>query len=173
MSAPRTTLQRKLVTAMMLTSTAVLILVGAALVAHDVTSYRRFLVRHLVTRAAILAANSSAALAFRNPDDAAQVLLALRTDPAMLAAALYDDQGQLFATYPANPAAGMVPSRPDAIGHHFTASQLRVVQPVVEDGKRLGTLYLCSGLRELDERTEKRAGHCLRRQDQHLAPVRA
>jgi signal transduction histidine kinase len=152
MKAPRTTIRRKLVTAMMLTSTAVLLLVGAVFVAHDFGSFRRFLVQTLVTRANILAANSTAALAFRNPEDAVQVLHALKTDPSMIAAALYDEQGRLFATYPASVSPGAVPPAPDSSGHRFEDSHLIVSEPVVENGRRLGTLYLKAGLQELDDR---------------------
>ena len=152
MSAPRTTLQRKLVTAMMTTSTAVLVLVGAILVAHDVTSFRRFLVEMLVTRANILASNCSASLAFQNPDDASQVLRSIRNDPNMVAAALYDESGRLFAFFPENAPGGTIPTLPGTIGHRFAAHHLMVFQPVVEDGRRLGTIYLYSGLRALDQR---------------------
>jgi len=152
MKPARTTIQRKLVTAMMLTSTTVLLLVGAVFVVHDVVSFRRLLVQTLVTRANILAANSTAALAFRNSDDASQVLGALKTDPSMIAAALYDQQGRLFATYPPNASPGVVPPTAGPAGHRFGKGSLVVSQPVVEDGRRLGTLYLKSDLGQLDER---------------------
>ena len=152
MKAPRTTIRRKLVTAMMLTSTTVLLLVGAVFVAHDVVSFRRLLVQALVTRANILAANSTAALAFRNPEDAGQILAALKTDPRMIAAALYDQEGRLFATYPTSVPPGTVPRASGPIGHRFEKSDLVVSQPVAEEGQPLGTLYLKSDLKELDDR---------------------
>jgi signal transduction histidine kinase len=151
-SAQRTTIKRKLVTAMMLTSTTVLLLVGAVFVGHDVVSFRRLVVQALITRANILAANSTAALAFRNTDDAGQVLGALKADPRMIAAALYDEEGRLFATYPTAVSPGTVPAASGPIGHRIEKSDLVVSQPVVEDGRRLGTLYLKSDLRQLDER---------------------
>ena len=152
MKTPRTTIRRKLVTAMMLTSTTVLLLVGAVFIAHDVVSFRRLLVQALVTRANILAANSTAALAFRNPEDAGQILAALKTDPRMIAAALYDKEGRLFATYPASIPPGVVPPASGPIGHRFEKSDLVVSQPVAEEGQSLGTLYLKSDLQELDDR---------------------
>jgi signal transduction histidine kinase len=152
MKAPRTTIRRKLVTAMMLTSTTVLLLVGAVFVAHDVVSFRRLLVQALVTRANILAANSTAALAFRNPEDAGQILAALKTDPRMIAAALYDQEGRLFATYPTSVLPGTVPPASGPIGHRFEKSNLVVSQPVAEEGQPLGTLYLKSDLKELNDR---------------------
>ena len=82
MRTPRTTIRRKLILAIMLTSTTALALAGTALTIHEVTSLRALLARELATRAAILAANSTAALAFQNPEDASQVLAGLRTDPS-------------------------------------------------------------------------------------------
>ena len=138
----RTTIRHKLVVAMMLTSVTVLVLAGAALVVFDIVSFRRALVRTLLTRAQILAANSSAALAFQNPDDADQVLGALKSDPSIMAAALYDRRGQMLAAYP-NPAA----APPQLLlgpagGHAFETSSLMVHEPVVEGGRWLGTLYI-------------------------------
>src|SRR6185295_8484547 len=152
MKTPRKTIQGKLVTAMMLTSTAVLLLVGVVFVSHDFSSFRRFLVQTLETRAGILAGNSTAALAFQNHEDAGQVLDALKTDPSVVAAALYDQEGRLFATYPARIGPGDVPAVPGPIGHRFEASHLVVSAAVVEEGRPLGTLYLKSGLEELDAR---------------------
>ena len=152
MKTPRKTIQGKLVTAMMLTSTAVLLLVGVVFVSHDFSSFRRFLVQTLETRAGILAGNSTAALAFQNHEDAGQVLDALKTDPSVVAAALYDQEGRLFATYPARIGPGDVPAVPGPIGHRFEASHLVVSAAVVEEGRPLGTLYLKSGLQELDAR---------------------
>jgi PAS domain S-box-containing protein len=152
MKTPRTTIQRKLVTAIMVTSTTVLLLVSAVFVAQEVVSFRRFLVRAIITRADMLAANSTASLAFRNPDDAVQVLGVLKADPHMVAAALYDHRGRLFATYPATVPPGVVPDAPGPRGHRFEKSHLVVFEPVVEDGRPLGTIYLKSDLRALDER---------------------
>ncbi|HYQ89969.1 MAG TPA: ATP-binding protein [Candidatus Binatia bacterium] len=152
MSTPRTTLRRKLITSMMLTSTSVLLLAGAVFVGHDVVSVRRLLVDTIVTRANMLAANSTAALAFQNPDDAGQVLDALKADPRTISAALYDQDGRLFATYPRSGSPALVPQEAGPIGHRFESSALAVSQPVVVDGRRIGTIYLKAGLGLISER---------------------
>jgi signal transduction histidine kinase len=151
--APRTSIQQKLVTAMMLTSTTVLVLTGVALVLYDIASFRQFLGRSLTTRAEILAANSTAALAFDNRDDARQVLAALKSDPSTVMAALYDQQGRLFATYPVEMPQLAPPTVPRGRrGVWFEPSAVVVHQPVVEEGRLLGTLYLKSDLRVLTGR---------------------
>jgi len=151
MNSPRTTIQRKLVLAIMMTSTTVLVLTGAVLVAREAVSLRSLIHTELSTRAGILAANSTAALAFRNPEDARQVLAALRTDPSVVAAALYDDRNSLFATYPDGAAPPLVPRAPGTPGSVSDKEHLAVYQRVVEGGNRLGLLYIKTDLRELEQ----------------------
>jgi signal transduction histidine kinase len=139
-------------TSMVLTSTVVLLLAGGVLMVGDAVSVRRALVQTLTTRAQILAANSTAALAFRNPEDAAQVLDALGTDPNMVAGALYDEHGRLFATFPRSAQSPLVPSSAPGHGHRFEKDCLVLYQPVLQEGRILGTLYLRCGLRELSDR---------------------
>jgi len=148
-NAPRTGIRRKLITAMMLTSTTVLVLTGAALIIYDVASSRQSLTRSLATRAEILAANSTAALAFDNRDDATQTLAALKSDPSTVVAALYDMHGELFAIYPADAPPASFPTAPSRRGSWFEHSTVVAHQPVVEEGRALGTLYLKSDLRVL------------------------
>jgi signal transduction histidine kinase len=152
MRAPRTSIRQKLVTAMMLTSTTVLVLTGAALILYDVASFRQSLARSLTTRAQILAANSTAALAFDNRDDATQILAALKSDPSVVGAALYDQQGGLFATYSPEGSSAALLNAPRRHGSWFEPGAVVVHQPVVEDGRALGTLYLKSDLRALTSR---------------------
>ena len=137
---------------MMLTSTTVLVLTGVALVLYDVASFRQSLARSLVTRADILAANSTAALAFENRDDATQVLAALKSDPSTVLAVLYDQQGRRFATYPAEALTSAPATAPGGRGSWFEPSAVVVHQPVLEAGRVLGTLYLRSDLRALTGR---------------------
>ena len=145
-------IRRKLVAGMMLTSTTALVLTGATLVVWDSVSVRRTLVQTLATRAEMLAANSTAALAFQNSDDATQVLAALGADPHMEAAALYDEAGRLFATYPSGEDARLMSPTEVGIGHRFEDDHLVLARPVIEGGRMLGTLCLQSDLRALTDR---------------------
>jgi len=157
MKAPRTTIQRKLVLAIMLTSTTALVLTGAVLIAREASSLRQLVQRELATRGGILAANSTAALAFQNPEDASQVLAALKTDPSVIAAALYDEQGELFATYPKDAAPSVLPGKFGGAAHRVEEGHLTVRQPVLEETRLLGSLYIKTDLRELDERVRAHA----------------
>jgi len=149
MKDTHTTIKRKLVILTMLTSTTVLLLSGGAILLYNARSFPASLAASLGTRAAILAANSTAALVFDNPDDARQVLAALKTDPRTVAAALYDSHGRLFATYPAVPPRGAIAERPLPMGDRFDPTSIIVTQPVMVDGKKLGTISVRSDLSQL------------------------
>ena len=135
-------IRRKLTIVILLTSTAVLLLTCAAFVAYEVIAFRKDLAEHLTTLAQITAENITAALTFQNQSDADKVLSALRIERSVVAAGLYNKDGELVTSYPTNQPAGAFPSKPEKDGHRFAQSHLLLFQPVIEDGKRLGTLYL-------------------------------
>src|SRR2546426_522416 len=95
-----TPIRQKLMTIMLLTSGLVLLLTCAAFLGYEFLTFRGAAIRELSTVGQILAANSTAALAFQNPDDAREVLAALKAEPRILAATLYDADGRVFAVYP-------------------------------------------------------------------------
>src|SRR5882724_3416722 len=101
MSFKDTPIQRKLMTMLLLTSGAVLLLTCAAFFAYEFLTFRQAMVRQLSTLAEVIAANSTAALAFENPDDAKEILSSLKAERHIVSAALYDKDGKLFSKYPA------------------------------------------------------------------------
>ena len=133
--------RRTLIAALLLTSGAAMLTSAVAFCAYDFLTYRQATLRNLGTLGAAIAANSTAALAFDNPDDAREVLSAFRAESHVVAAGLYARSGKLFASYPAEGA--KLPaelSAPD--GYRFEHGQLIGVQPVVQGDHRMGTLYL-------------------------------
>ena len=139
-------------TVMLLTCSAVLLLTCAGFIAYEVITLRKGMVQGLTTRAEIIAANSSAALAFDTPSDAADVLAALETDPRMVAACIYDNQGRIFAVFPRRASTAAFPSAPGKSGHQFGSEQLEVFSPIVQGNRTLGTVYIKSDLSALSDR---------------------
>src|SRR5829696_6204931 len=92
-------IRRKLMAIMLLTSGLALLLTCVTFLVYEILTFRRTAVRELSVLGHIVAANTTASLAFQNPDDAREVLAALRAEPQILAAALYDADGQVFAMY--------------------------------------------------------------------------
>lgn len=82
-------------------STALALLVACvALVVYDQTSYRTELERNLLSQARIIGNNSTAALEFDHEATGIEVLSALKANPSIVAARLYNAQGKVFARYP-------------------------------------------------------------------------
>jgi hypothetical protein len=102
MLAATTPLRAKLMAGMLLVGSTVLFLTAAAFATYEFLSFRRSLVEQITTLGGVVAANSTAALAFDNEDDARETLAALRAEPQIVAAALFDASGRLFARYPAD-----------------------------------------------------------------------
>src|SRR3989442_1031929 len=101
-------IQQKLTAMLVLISGLVLLLTAAAFAGYQYWSLRQRTLDALSLRARIIAANSTASLAFANEADARELLSALRVDPHMVAAVLYDKRGHVFAAYPANVAGDAV-----------------------------------------------------------------
>jgi uncharacterized membrane protein affecting hemolysin expression len=98
-------IRNQLVRMGLLTSGAVLLLTVAALFAYETFTFRQTLREQLDILSKAIATNSTAALAFSNREDAEEVLQAFAADPHIVAAALYDRDGALFAFYPSGGAA--------------------------------------------------------------------
>ncbi len=145
-------IKRKLTAILLLISGLVLLLTSAAFVTYQVVTFRQRMRDNMATRARILAANSTAALAFANEADATEILAALQYDPHMVAAALYGQDGRVFATYPAGAAAGLIPAAPQSDGYRFEGGRLVGFTPVAQgENRRLGTLYIASDTKAVSD----------------------
>src|SRR3954463_3947803 len=143
-------IQRKLTAMFLLISGLVLLLTSAAFIGYQRISLRQSTRNSLSTLGRIIAANSTASLAFANEADAREILSALKTEPHIVAAALYDRNGNLFARYPAELPLDGLPRAPGSDGYRFDQGHLIGFQPVAEAAsQRLGTLYLDSDLKAL------------------------
>ncbi len=140
-------IKQKLTAMLVLISALVLLLTSAAFAGYQYWSLRLATREALAVRGRIIAANSTASLAFANDADAREILSALRTDQHIVAAVLYDKSGHVFAAYPVGAAPDVVPTAPGPDGYRFERGLLIGFQPVEESGsRRLGTLYLASDL---------------------------
>jgi signal transduction histidine kinase len=141
-------IKQKLTAMLLVISGLVLLLTSAAFVAYQVVAIRQTTLKSLSTLGRVIAANSTASLAFANAADAREILSALRADPHVVAAALYDKDGRLFARYPADLLADVLPATPARDGYRFQRGSVIGLEPVAEVGKpRLGTLYLQSDMK--------------------------
>jgi len=145
-------IRRKLMLLTMIISGVVVLLTCVAFVVYEVYTFRESIVQKISTLSGVIADNSTAALAFDSPDDAKEILSALKAEPHIMAACIYDAEGEIFSEYHATKDVIAFPFRPDSAGHRFNSNYLENFQPITQGKKRLGTLYLRSDLTEMYDR---------------------
>jgi signal transduction histidine kinase/ActR/RegA family two-component response regulator len=118
---------------------AALIVAGALAGVFADDLYRAQKAREVTLQARVVAASVSAALAFDDRAMEAQFIGALRANPEIDFAGIYDEQGQLVASY----------LRPDA---SRAAQKVTVTVPVVQAGSRLGSVRLVAELEPVARR---------------------
>ncbi len=135
-------IQRKLMRVIVLISVIVLLVTCAIFFVYEFFSFKQRTIEKLSTIGKIISANSTAALAFDNPKDANEILAALKTEPHIVAACLYDKQGKLFSQYINSSSVNVFPPKSESEGYHFEDSHIEGFQFVVQGNNRLGTLYI-------------------------------
>lgn len=142
-------IRAKLMLIGMATSLCSLLLAAAAFVLVDRYRDRKGLVEDVSTIARLVADRSTAALAFDDPGLAAENLAALRIKPSVVAACTYAGDGSVFAEYRSGREEYRFPRAEDGPSHRFEEGHLSLFEPVVLDGKRIGTVHVRASLREL------------------------
>jgi signal transduction histidine kinase len=150
-------IRHKLIAIIMLTSSAALLVASAAFVVNEVVLHRQAMRREITTIAQILATNSTAALTFGDQKSAGETLAMLTSEQHIIAAAVYDDEGRIFASYTPGGRGRRLPPAPERDGARFEDSHLRLFHGVFLDGNRLGTVYLMSDLDEMYSRLRRYA----------------
>jgi signal transduction histidine kinase/ActR/RegA family two-component response regulator len=149
---PATPIRRKLMRMLLLTSGIVIVFTCAMFVTYEVVTFKQTIARQLDILGKAIAQNSTAALAFQNPDDARVVLSAFKADPHIVSAALYQKSGELFAAYPEGIARKSLPDRVEANGYRFEDGHVIGFEPVKLNDEVLGTLFVKSDLSAIDQR---------------------
>lgn len=147
----RMSIQWKLKGVILFISGISVFLVFSGFLVYEYVTFRERLANDLVSKADIIAGNSNAALTFRDSTDASEVLRSLATQEDILGAAIYDEDGRIFASYRRD-TAWSLPERPHATGWVFGEEELSVSQPVQLNGSTIGTIYVAQSLDVLSRR---------------------
>ena len=145
-------IRRRLTLIVLAVCGVVLVLSCVALFAFERFDFRRALARDAVVMADIIGGNSRAALAFDDEAAAREVLRALQSESHIVAAGLYSFSGTLFAEYVRPGAQVQFPKQPGADGRRFEDDRLVVSRAVIQNGRRIGTVYLQTDLDGIDHR---------------------
>jgi signal transduction histidine kinase/ActR/RegA family two-component response regulator len=115
---------------------------AGALLTYEIGEHRRSGVADALTQASILARSAAPALRFEDPVAAAADLAVLESLERVLVGAIYDVEGAPFATYRRAGSDAEVPAAAVQEGPRISGTMLTVSYPVLENGERLGSVYL-------------------------------
>jgi PAS domain S-box-containing protein len=152
-------IKRKLTVIIMLTCCVALIVACAAILFFEHAGTKQVLKHNTQVMANVIGANSSAALSFKDKNAARETLAALRAEPYVLSACLYDRNGQVFATYVREGTKETAPPPPVGDeGLTFGATALNLFHKITFDGEVIGTVLIQSDLRLIRERLQTYLG---------------
>jgi len=147
-----TPIKRKLMLVILLTNGFVLLLMGSALITYELVTFRHSLATNMGVLADIIGANSTGAIAFQDKRSAQEILAALAAERQVTRAAIYEQDGKIFARFPTTLSVASFPKQPRDDGYRFERAHLALFQPILQDGVRLGTIYLQADLGEMYSR---------------------
>ena len=153
-------IKKKMILIMTSTSIVVLLIASAAWFVNDFWALREAAVGNLNAMAEVMGENVTAALNFRDQEDATRTLDALKAKPEILEAAVIDNDGTLFAAYPANRLEALKEKvKTMQEGADFEPNALVLIKRITsnrekhaKDKASLGMLYLKSDMHELSSR---------------------
>ncbi|MEA2626039.1 MAG: hypothetical protein QOD06_2084 [Candidatus Binatota bacterium] len=131
-----------------------LLLAGGGFFAYELVTSRSTMSKDLLTLAEMVGTHIAPTLALADRKDAQVTLSMLSVNEHILAAVLYDSAGQPFASY-ARPGVNALAEAPlRAPGLYFDQGDFDLAREVLVDGKRIGSLSLCSDMHVLYARLE-------------------
>lgn len=158
MNLQNLSIKRKLMLITMLTSSVALVLLSASFLIYDFVSFRVFLTADLSTQAQIIAYNTAVAMEFDSPTDATDTLAALKAKNDIVAAALYDTKGKVFAKYVrADISKPDLPAELTSVNSCRSSGSYLVVCHEVSQKERLGTLFVQSDMSQRKTRAQSYA----------------
>jgi signal transduction histidine kinase/CheY-like chemotaxis protein len=155
----RTSLRHKLLVTMLLATGVAVLVALAAMIGYDLRAYHQSWLADVDAQGELLGRTTAAALTFDDPKTARDNLALLRFQPKVRAAAIYDKNGRLFAGYRAN-GEPEPPAQPAGEGLRTEAASVLLVKPIIDQGGRLGTVYVRAQY-ELYDRLASYAGIAL------------
>jgi two-component system cell cycle sensor histidine kinase/response regulator CckA len=147
-----TSIRRKQMLVIMLTSSVALLLACAAFVAYDTVTFRGELSQRVTILADAVGNNCAAAIDFNDPKTAEETLAALHADDNIVSACVYSHDGQVFAVYHRDGASSFVPPPVQPAGQEFTRDELHLFRVIKQGGVMTGTIFVASDLKGLSSR---------------------
>lgn len=132
----------KLFWVVILTTLTALLVASAAIVVYDLKAYREAYTSDIATQTELLGGTTAAALNFDDAQVASESLAVLRYRPKVIAGAVYDERGKLFATYTRESVDHEFPKLPRDEGVYIEGSKIFAFERVIDNGSILGSAYI-------------------------------
>jgi len=124
-----------------LSAALMLLVAGLVLAGYDSQVYQTQKEREVTVQAQILAASVTASLEFEDIETASEYLEALKANPEVDAAAVYDNAGKPLAAWSRDPKRP-APVQAPAAATVFAEDYLGVALPVTQETRSVGTVYI-------------------------------
>ena len=136
-------IRQKLFAGVLLTTLSALLISGSVMVLYDLRDYHERLTQDLTTQSNLLGLANVSALQFNDRKVANESLATLAARPQILATAIYNARGALFASYSsAENSADKFPALPEGEGQRVEGDNLIVFRRIVDQNEILGTIYI-------------------------------
>jgi len=142
----------KLMTGFMLTSIVALLIAVTAIAFYDFAVFKSRVLADANVLAGIMGANTASSIVFNDRDAARATLSALRAQPRIVAGAVFDKDGNLFAEYHRTGSGHDAHIETPQAANGLTANAVVATHPIEFNGTRVGTVYLQSDLGAVRER---------------------
>jgi signal transduction histidine kinase/DNA-binding response OmpR family regulator len=136
-----------------------LLLGSAGFVSYDLVTLRGSLLDEVGSHADHIAASAEAAIAFQDEKTAGESLAILENAPHVVAAAIYTNDGAIFARY--DPDGNATFPSIDERGRTFATGRLRLFRDIQLGDERLGSVYIERELSDVPARLGRYAGIAL------------
>jgi PAS domain S-box-containing protein len=144
------TIKSKLTWMMFAVSAFALLLSGIAYSTYEALTFKQGLIDKISSMARVTGNNTTAALTFYNRSDAELTLESLRADPIVLAASIYDNHGNVFATYARDGEQVALPPSP-LRGQVVKEGRLDYYDDILLDGNKVGTILIRADMSALND----------------------
>ena len=144
-------LSHKLRIAFTLIATTSVALACLGFLVNNYHQHRREILKQIESMSAVVAANSSASLAFADPVNASKTLSALSIEPQLRVACLYTSDGNPLASLRQNEGERCAPLNRAGTQSHFRNGELVVHRNIMVDDERLGQLVVHRRLDDVDQ----------------------
>ena len=135
------------------TTLIALFLACGAIIVYEFLIFRESTVGKLTTIAEVIGTNTTPAVFFKDRVFAAESLQILKVEKHIVAAVIYEDDGEVFATYYRNPMQKDLLRPPSQKkGYHFDDDYVYLFHKMVFDDELLGTVCIVYDLEEMQSR---------------------